>query len=295
MRPGPAIASALSEALDAKVGAVPTHRVHGGCINESYRWETDRTPIFVKLASTDRLSMFEAEAAGLEELSRAHAVRVPRVLAVGATESNAYLALEWVDLMAPSRPSEWALGEQLAQLHRVTAPTFGWHRDNTIGSTPQINKRTDGWVDFFREHRLRYQLDLAQRNGYAGRLQERAARLLDGLNAFFADHRPVASLLHGDLWGGNWSADSAGAPVLFDPAVYFGDRETDIAMTRLFGGFGAAFYDAYEAIWPADPGAATRALLYNLYHVLNHLNLFGEGYLPQAEAMIDGLLAELRV
>jgi fructosamine-3-kinase len=186
------------------------------------------------------------------------------------------------------------LGERLARLHRVTAPRFGWHRDNTIGATPQSNEWTGDWAAFVAGQRLGFQLDLVERHGHGGRLVDRGRRLCELVSAFLGDHRPQASLLHGDLWGGNWAADAAGEPVIFDPAVYFGDREADLAMTRLFGGFGRSFYEAYQAGWPLEPGAAQRVVLYNLYHVLNHLNLFGGGYGAQAEEMIERLLAETR-
>jgi len=245
------------------------------------------------VAPANRLAMLEAEAAGLGELKQAAAVRVPAVHAFGATAAHAYLALEWIDFGASSPVAETRLGEQLAWQHRVNARGFGWHRDNTIGSTEQPNAWSNDWIAFFRERRLRQQLELANRNGHGGRLADRGAELLELMGAFFASHHPVPSLLHGDLWGGNWAVDSAGQPVLFDPAVYFGDREADLAMTRLFGGFGNAFYTAYHATWPLDQAAGTRRTLYNLYHVLNHLNLFGGGYLSQAQSMIDRLLAEL--
>jgi len=183
------------------------------------------------------------------------------------------------------------LGRQLAALHRVTHTRFGWHRDNTIGSTPQINTQKNDWVTFYREQRLRYQLELAAENGYGGSLQRRGEQLLERLPAFFISYRPRPSLLHGDLWGGNHAALTDGTPVIFDPAVYYGDREADLAMTELFGGFGSGFYSAYRAAWPLDPGYRVRKDLYNLYHVLNHLNLFGGGYRGQAEQMVDRLLA----
>jgi fructosamine-3-kinase len=176
--------------------------------------------------------------------------------------------------------------------HRALQPAFGWYRDNTIGSTPQSNAWQDDWVTFLRERRLGYQLELAAENGFRGRLQQRGEVLLDALGEFFTTYRPVPSLLHGDLWAGNRTADEHGRPVIFDPAVYYGDREADVAMTRLFGGFGAGFYRAYEANWALDDGAGARTDLYNLYHVLNHLNLFGEGYLARALAMLDRLLAQ---
>jgi fructosamine-3-kinase len=287
------LSAALSSATGARMRAAPQARVHGGCINESYRWESADGALFVKVAPAARLDMLEAEAAGLGELAQANAVRVPAVRAAGVAGERAFLALEWLELGAATAVSETRLGEQLAWQHRVSARQFGWHRDNTIGSTPQPNGWADDWVTFFRERRLRFQLDLARRNGHEGALSRRGEQLLELMGAFFASHRPVPSLLHGDLWGGNWSADASGDPVVFDPAVYYGDREADLAMTRLFGGFGNAFYTAYHATWPLDQAAGTRRTLYNLYHVLNHLNLFGGGYGEQARSMIDRLLAEL--
>ena len=182
----------------------------------------------------------------------------------------------------------------LAQLHRTTAEAYGWHRDNTIGTTPQDNARTEDWAAFFRDRRIAPQLALAARNGHGGRLQRAGERLLAAMPLLLAGHAPVASLLHGDLWSGNAARLASGEPVIFDPAVYFGDRETDLAMTELFGGFPAAFHAAYRAAWPIDAGYPVRRTLYNLYHVLNHLNLFGGGYGAQAEAMIGQLLAEAR-
>jgi fructosamine-3-kinase len=285
-----AIGAQLTQRLRMRVDAQPESRVHGGCINESYRWESAGEPLFVKVAKAEQLAMFTAEAEGLRELASAEAVRVPRVLAIGTADACAFLALEWIDLGGSLAMASKRLGEQLARQHRASAAEFGWHRDNTIGSTPQINMRVASWPAFFREHRLRHQLDLAASNGYRGRLQEQGAELLERLDDLFFDHEPQPSLLHGDLWGGNFGVDTEGTPVIFDPAVYYGDREADLAMTRLFGGFSASFYSAYEAAWPLPPGAAERVPLYNLYHVLNHLNLFGSGYQSQAEGMIARLL-----
>ena len=286
--------AAVSRRLSATLGGTfephPSLRVHGGCINDSFRWESSNGPVFVKIAGAHDLSMFEAEADGLRELDAGNSVRVPTVLASGAEGNGAFLALEWVQISRASRNEQALLGTQLARQHRVLAARFGWHRDNTIGSTEQVNTWTDDWLPFFREHRLRHQLELAERNGYGGRLQESGARLLERLDVLMGDHRPAPSLLHGDLWGGNVGADPSGAPVIFDPAVYFGDREADLAMTQLFGGFSREFYEAYEEEWPLPASAARRVDLYNLYHVLNHLNLFGSGYLGQAQAIIDQLV-----
>ncbi len=271
----------------------PTARVYGGSISECYRWDGEIGSIFVKVAAVENRAAFEAEAAGLDELSQVDAIRVPKVLCVGASAANSWIALEWIRFGARSRTADFLLGQGLARLHRKTADVFGWRRDNTIASTPQLNAQLSDWATFFRDRRLWYQFDLARRNGYGGRLQQRGAALLDRLGQFFDGYQPLPSLLHGDLWGGNWAADDHAQPVIFDPAVYYGDREADVAMTQLFGGFGADFYSGYQATWPLDPGFPARTELYNLYHVLNHLNLFGSGYLARAIAMIDSLMAEL--
>ena len=178
-------------------------------------------------------------------------------------------------------------------MHRCRRQCYGWHRSNTIGSTPQNNTLTGDWIDFLRNHRIGYQLDLAFRNGHRTRLEARGNALLENLAHFFAGYYPHASLLHGDLWAGNVGFAADGAPVVFDPAVYYGDRETDIAMTELFGGFAKEFYRGYETIWPLESGFRVRKHLYQLYHLLNHLNLFGEGYLSQCESIMDGLLAQV--
>ena len=170
----------------------------------------------------------------------------------------------------------------------MTSESHGWHRDNTIGLTHQPNSCCDDWGRFFRGQRLDHQLRLAQEKGYGGELQEAGQRLSAELDCLFDSYRPQASLLHGDLWGGNWAAVD-GQPVIFDPAVYYGDRETDLAMSRLFGGFGDSFYAAYEESWPLADGFDVRCKLYQLYHVLNHLNLFGRTYMGRAMQLIREL------
>ncbi|HNQ05366.1 MAG TPA: fructosamine kinase family protein [Thiobacillaceae bacterium] len=264
----------------------------GGCINRSQTLlGRDGRRFFLKLNKADHAAMFAAEAEGLAELDRAGAIRVPRPIAHGVTGGEAWLALEHLDLAGGGNGAE--LGRRLAALHRVSKTHFGWHRDNTIGATPQVNAPAQDWVGFYRDRRLKYQLDLAQANGASHALLANGERLLADLPAFFSGYAPVPSLLHGDLWSGNHGyAD--GEPVLFDPAVYYGDRETDLAMTELFGGFPRDFYAAYRQAWPLDPGYTRRRDLYNLYHVLNHYNLFGGGYGGQAAAMLEHLLAEIR-
>jgi fructosamine-3-kinase len=288
----------LAREIGAQIGAQcapePQSGVSGGSIHRSYRWQCGETSLFVKVADGGGSSGLEAEATGLQALADAQAVRVPRVLARGHAGATAFLALEWIESRPAGRAAEHRLGEQLAAQHRVTARQFGFTGDNFIGRTPQPNGCLLDWTEFFRERRLRHQLALAMQNGFAELLEKPGARLLEASSALLAGHRPEASLLHGDLWSGNWLADERSEPVIFDPAVYFGDREADLAMTRLFGGFGRPFYDAYLTVAPLPAGHAVRAELYNLYHVLNHVNLFGGGYVRQARTSIERLLAEVR-
>ena len=232
--------------------------------------------------------MFEAEADGLGELRSAGVLRVPEVFDCGIRNGQSFIEMERFSFDAPTTATEQQLGVQLAALHRQTSDQFGWIRDNTIGATPQLNRRSDDWVEFFRKQRLQFQLELAAKNGFGPQLQEAGRLLVSNLERLFDGYSPVASLLHGDLWAGNWGS-VAGEPVVFDPAVYYGDRESDIAMTRLFGGFGSAFYAAYLADWPLARGHEQRFKLYQLYHVLNHLNLFGDSYLGQARKLLREL------
>jgi len=232
--------------------------------------------------------MFEAEADGLRELKSANALRVPEIIDCGVRNGEAFLALERFVFDRADAACERLLGERLAVLHRHTADRFGWFRDNTIGLTPQTNGWCDDWVEFFRIHRLEFQLELARSNGYGGVLDRPGEELCKRLPELFPDYEPLASLLHGDLWGGNWGSVN-GEPVIYDPAVYYGDRESDIAMTMLFGGFGKPFYEAYAKSWPMEHGHEQRLKLYRLYHVLNHLNLFGRSYLGQAVQLLKEL------
>jgi fructosamine-3-kinase len=262
--------------------------VGGGDISAAWRVKTHDNCVFLKTGPASSYDMFLAEAEGLRELARADALRVPKVLGCVRSPSESLLALEWIDFDLPDSDTERSLGRQLAKQHQYCNERFGWHRDNTIGATLQRNLWNDDWVDFLREERLGFQLTLAAENGFAGELQYEGDRLLSNLGQFFSGYWPEASLLHGDLWGGNW-ASCGGEPVIFDPAVYYGDRESDLAMTRLFGGFGAEFYRAYEDAWPLAAGSENRILLYQLYHVLNHLNLFGRSYLGRAVRIIRSL------
>lgn len=269
----------------------PGRAVGGGSISRTERLETSGGPILLKLEPRGAADRLEAEAEGLDALRASRAVAVPEVLARGTAGAHAFLALEWIELGAKTPDAARRLGTALAQLHRRTGDAFGWHRDNYIGRTPQPNGELSSWPEFFRERRLAWQLSLGRRNGLGTKTLALGDSLLARIEEFFADHNPEPSLLHGDLWGGNWGADASGRPYLYDPAAYYGDREADIAMTRLFGGFGDAFYRAYDEAWPPAPGRDRRTDLYNLYHLLNHFNLFGGAYASQVHGCLTRLLA----
>ena len=266
--------------------------VGGGCINQAARIRYGNTRYFVKLNTASGYDMFAAEAQGLTELRESKTLKIPEPLCVGSNARSAWLVME--NLSLGGQGSNALLGEKLADMHRVTRDAFGWDIDNTIGSTPQENAWLDDWIDFWRVRRLRFQLDLAARQGAGRGLLSKVERLIDEFPALFDGYRPLASLLHGDLWSGNYAFTSTNEPVIFDPAVYYGDREADIAMTELFGGFGRDFYAAYNNAWSLDAGYPVRKTLYNLYHILNHFNLFGGGYASQAQRMTESLLSELR-
>jgi len=267
--------------------------VGGGCINRCYRVAGCGRAFFVKVNAAGRRAMFEAEAAGLAETAATATMRVPAPVCAGANADAAWLVLEYIEFGEAMTQSMARLGEALAALHRATARKFGWARDNTIGSTPQINTQNGDWISFWRDCRLGHQLNLAAHNGAPKELLKKGERLAAGLQALFANRAVKPALLHGDLWGGNAGFDRDGSPVVFDPAVYYGDREADLAMTELFGGFSADFYAAYRGAFALDAGYDVRKQLYNLYHVLNHFNLFGGGYAAQAETLVDRLLAEI--
>jgi protein-ribulosamine 3-kinase len=258
--------------------------VPGGCIHQCFRVQVHGRTRFLKANDASFAAVFAAEADGLHAL-RAAGVRAPEPLTNGTARGKAFLLMEWLEL---GRAGDFAaLGTLLAELHRHGGPRFGWERDNYIGATAQSNEWCEDWAEFWRERRFRPQLQLAEQKGYRldRALFGRACALLRG-------HAPTPSLVHGDLWSGN-AAFTPRGPVVFDPAVYYGDREVDLAMTELFGGFPTEFYAAYNAAFPLPPGYEARKVLYNLYHLLNHLNLFGEGYLAQVEASLSLLLERL--
>ena len=287
------IAEAISSATSEPFTIAEYQTVGGGCINRAYRIDGGMRRFFIKLNGANAVEMFAAEAEALLALQATATVRVPMPVCWGVAGESAYLVQEYLELGPSTESSAALLGMQLAQLHRHTAEHYGWHRANTIGSTPQINTISNDWLHFWREQRLNYQLQLAARHGFGGSLQRKGERLMNALELILAGHTPPPALLHGDLWSGNHATLQDGQPVIFDPASYYGDRETDLAMTELFGGYPRRFYAAYGEHYHLDEGYRLRKTLYNLYHILNHLNLFGGGYAAQAEHMMDTLLSEV--
>ena len=272
----------LEEAVTRAMGSAvrSSQAVSGGDINSAHEMTlADGRVVFVKSNSVADPTMFAAEARGLAWLAQARALRVPEVLAVGET----FLVLERI-LAARRRPDfDERLGRALATLHRFGAPGFGLDHDNFIGRLPQSNASAPSWSEFYRSRRLEPQLRLARD---AGLCSSAMARGFDRLFAVLADRVGAAeppARLHGDLWGGNAIVDESGAGCLIDPAVYGGHREVDLAMMRLFGGFGHHVFAAYEEAWPLDPGHEERVPLYQLYFLMVHVNLFGGPYVAQAE------------
>ncbi len=265
--------------------------VGGGCINQASKitGEDGRT-FFLKKNQASFASFFKAEALALNEIRATQTINAPQVIGHGIDNGEAFLVLEYIEEGSSSVKAQEKMGTQLAQMHRLEQSYFGWRMDNCIGATPQPNPKTDDWPVFYREHRLSHQFKLAAEKG---RQFDKSKKLLDGMESFFSSYHPHPSLLHGDLWGGNASCDSHGSPFIFDPASYYGDREADLAFTYMFGGFSPAFYYAYEQEYPLDEGFRIRKTLYNLYHELNHFNLFGGGYASSAQSSIDQLINEI--
>jgi fructosamine-3-kinase len=283
---GPGIEVVAAAALRAAGLGPPQalRAVAGGDIAAAYRVEAHGQRAFLKAGAAGH--PFAAEALALQEIAATRTLRAPRVLACGVADGAGYLLLEWIDLAGDG---DWvAAGRRLAALHAHVHPRHGWPRENAIGASPQSNMPSTNWAEFYRERRLRPQFALARARGRS-RLAALEERACDASDALLAGHAPPPSLLHGDLWRGNLGFDRDGEPVIFDPASYHGDAETDLAMTRLFGGFPPQFYRAYDEVRPPAAGAEQRLPLYQLYHVLNHANLFGGGYVAQAIALIDEL------
>ncbi len=290
----------ISDVTQSHFSILRTTSLSGGCTNQAWHLEGKvdtgtgvvEAHYFIKLNSADKAAMFAAECEGLEALAATRTIKVPRVISTGVVDQHTFLILEFIELHRNGDSK--LLGTQLAALHSVQSAQFGWVQDNTLALTPQHNTWTPDWISFWREQRLGFQLELAAQNGFHGKIQTLGLQVMEALPELFSGYYPAASLLHGDLWGGNYGFLADGAPVIFDPAPYYGDREADLAMTELFGGFDAEFYAAYNAAYPLDSGYSNRKTLYKLYHILNHCNLVGSSYLKQAEGMMQRILSKVR-
>lgn len=262
--------------------------VSGGCINQGYAVSGNGLIYFVKINQANQEAMFAAEALGLKQIHATKTIRVPEPICWGIADKSSYLVLEWLEFGGGDSQSWEKMGRNLARLHQVSlSDRFGWHCNNTIGSTPQINTISNSWADFFAHQRIGYQLRLAKERG--GNFPDED-QVIPAISEILSQHQPHPSLVHGDLWSGNAAITVDGEPVILDPATYWGDREVDLAMTELFGGFPAAFYRGYNDVFPLDAGYQKRKTLYNLYHILNHFNLFGGGYASQANRMLQEIL-----
>ena len=300
------IAAHISETTGETFSIDNRRSVSGGCINQGYAISSTSRTYFAKINQASQVAMFETEALGLQQMAQTQTIRIPQPICWGTEDNSAYIVLEWLDLRSGGGEIAWAeMGRKLAQMHKYIPPSpalpmgiedgndslpkgrFGWSINNAIGSTPQINNWTADWAEFWAQHRIGYQLKLGRSQG--GNFS-RGESLLAAIPKLLEGYKPQPSLVHGDLWGGNASITAAGEPVIFDPATYWGDREVDIAMTELFGGFSAAFYRGYNEVWLLDAGYEKRKTLYNLYHILNHFNLFGGSYESQANQMINRIL-----
>lgn len=261
-------------------------QAHGGCISEAWHIKCLDEEFFLKSTHLSQKGLFYSEASGLKELDKCKSLTIPKVLGIHENDSQCLLLLEYFNLETHNSESQTMLGRGLAEMHRITADKFGFEENNYIGSTPQINNRTDNWVDFYNNCRLMPQAYMTGND----EVESLAEKLSEKTPEFFKDYSPVPSLLHGDLWGGNTARIGEKDAIIYDPAVYYGDRETDIAFTEFFSGFSPEFYKAYNEAWPLDSGYKVRKYLYQLYHSLNHLNLFGNTYLGKSVEILNYLL-----
>lgn len=288
--------AALAQQIASSIGSTLTEATElpAGRTRRALRLDTSDGPLFVKLLPAAQADRFAAEVDGLALLRGVGSFRIPDVCARACTDTHAWLALEWIDLHAVTTPEEGRLfGEALAALHATIGPHYGLTRDNWLGDSRQENGTSESWPLFYAHKRLRPQLEQVIAGGQHGPLVRDVRAIIERVAALFLDYRPTASLLHGDLWHGNAAVDASGRPVLFDPAVHYGDREADFAMAELFGGFPISMYAAYLRTSPLHANAPARRGLYRLYHLLNHCNLFGASYLRETERTAARLLSEL--
>ncbi|TLX75600.1 fructosamine kinase family protein [Labilibacter sediminis] len=276
------------EILSEKVGEKLHFKtgVGGGCIADSSIVESESgKKYFLKQGCAE--GMFSCEANGLREIQKSNTIKTPHVI----TEGGDYLLMELIDQGRKTPEAMYNFGKAFGQMHRTTHVMFGFYEDNYIGATPQENTKLDTWLDFYFIHRLLFQYKLIEKNGYlTSELKSKFKHIESKLPAILSGSEEEPALLHGDLWAGNYLIDSKGQAVLIDPAVYFGHREADLAMTKLFGGFSPEFYEGYNDFSALPEGCLYRENIYLLYHVFNHLNLFGTGYYSQAVSLMNSYL-----
>lgn len=269
----------LHSALGKSVIIQNTRFKSGGCINNTLKLETSAGNFFLKWQSNIPEDMFEKEAAGLQLLRQAADLKVPEVLGFGAVEGKSYLIMEYIVSALPLGNYWRQFGAGLAAMHKNNSNTYyGLDHDNYIGKLPQSNKTKTSWIDFFTENRLEFQLKLAVQNKLVdSAFVNRYRNLYKKLSGLLPVDKPA--LLHGDLWSGNAMVSAEGKACIIDPAVYYGNREIELAFTKMFGGFDRDFYAAYEEVYPLEPGFNERADIYNIYPHMVHVNLFGTSYL----------------
>lgn len=287
-----AVTDYIADHLGEDYNDARLRRSGAGCINET--WEVygkGVSSLFVKIGRKGFRAMYQREFEALKVLQDAVLFHVPDPLLVGELEVEleggcSILVMEFIPLTPVRRGSETALGEALAEMHGIRSDHFGLAEDNFIGRSLQPNGWSDDWWAFFCNNRLQHQLSLAVSNGMSQEMESRIANIIERVPTVFASHQPRPALLHGDLWSGNVGADKQGRPVIYDPAMYYGDPETDIAMSQMFGALGQAVYEAYYGNISSADGVELRRPLYDLYHWLNHFNLFGSTYQAQVERVV---------
>ncbi|HED07359.1 MAG TPA: fructosamine kinase [Ignavibacteria bacterium] len=280
------ISNKIEQITSSKI--LSSSSVSGGCISNAYKITLDdKRNLFLKINFLHPSDMFRKEADGLKELAKPQVIKIPKVIAV----EDSFILLEFIEGSTKEKDFFENFGISFAELHKFTSGSFGFYEDNYIGSTKQINipgeKEKNNWTSFYFNKRILFQFKLAEKNGYAtDELKKGILFLEDNIEKILSGSEEPPSLLHGDLWGGNYMVNKNGKVSLIDPAVYYGHREADLAMTKLFGGFSESFYASYNETYPLKDGYNYRENIYKLYHVLNHLNLFGRGYYSQAISLI---------
>jgi len=276
----------IEEKLGSKIKSFSS--LSGGCISDAFKISTENgTSFFLKYNPSASNNMFLKEANGLRELDKSNSIKIPEVLSV----DEDYILLEFIASGNRKKNFFEDFGKSFAEMHKFKSVSFGFYENNYIGSNPQINipdeKEKSDWTAFYLNKRILFQLQLAEKLGNStDELRKGISKLENKIEDIIGHNSEKPSLLHGDLWGGNYMIDQNGNAVLIDPAVYYGHREADLGMTKLFGGFNSEFYKAYNESFPLEDGFDYRENIYKLYHVLNHLNLFGGGYYSQAISLI---------